>query len=340
MNDCLVTKLKGAISGGSFDKLGEVTIKIAPNTEGSEHFAYIYTRFSKASKLTLDEGAYFCTSLTDDTPLNGTKDASREVNVSKDTNSMYYVYFDEEEANIKLSDKYSWYGFARNASIVGGAKKAWYVLYNLDNIKYMPALEAFTAPLTEPLTNPQDLVKKQIVSSDYYFEGNFEGFTFGSSSSFIAATRLKNVSGAVSFIPSSSLELNLTGDFTCSVSNNNAKEPQLYLYSTGVTGDIGTWTKIPTYSSLGDDDHRCSVVCNSVPNITSSDKGDTLQIYSNAITQTMLSNLVTNVLATTLLRVHSNQLDVETIQADSALMAKIEAVKTAGCIVRINNVKM
>lgn len=340
MNDCLVTKLKGAISGGSFNKLGEVTIKIAPNTEGSEHFAYIYTLCDKATKLTLDEGAYFCTSLTDDTPLNGTKGASREVTVPMDTKSFYYVYFDEEYANIKISDKYSWHGFARNSSTVGSSKKTWYVKYDLANIKYLTKMEAFTAPLTSPITNPQDLVGKKVVSADGYIEGNCDGFTFGSETSFIASIRLTNISGAISFVKNSSLEISMEGDYTCSVSNNNAKEAQLYLHSTGVTGDIGTWTKAPSYGNLGNASNYCSVVCNSAPNIASSDRGNTLYIYSNSITEAMLSNLVTNLIVTAQLRVFSSQLDASVIAEDSTIMGKIDAIKEAGCSVYINGTKM
>lgn len=336
MENCLVTKLKGTSSGGGGGKVGGLNLRITPNADQDAHYAYIYTWSEKSQDISLSDGAYFCTSLTDSTPVNTTKAASREAHLVTSTRTTLFVYFDDEEAYLTIQDKYILHGIGINSA--QGGKRKWYVKYDLDRIKYLTKWEAFTAPINMVIDTPQELPMKKIFSSEYHLTGNLNGFTIGDAS-VTQPINLRDVSGAITLNIIASASITIYGhDCTCSVSDISAQATTLYLESNGISGDIGTWTKVPLYCRLGADNNRCSVTCTTVPTVTA--KATNLEIYSNSINKAGFTNLVTNQLATTLLRVNSTSLDVAELVADTDIMDLVAAIKQAGCSVWVNGTKI
>jgi hypothetical protein len=330
---CLVITLKGTINDDSFVKLGEIRIKIAPNSSVAGKYAYIHTRSVKSQQLKLSDGAYFCTSLTDNTPVNTTKDASRTASLTANTAATHYVYFDDDYAYLTATDKYSIEGFGYTT--ISGSKSTWFILYDLDDVKYLTNWCRFTAPLTQALTTPQQLPSKKIITAYNYIEGDLTGFTLGDSSAG-AYVRLTNVSGTLTALSMpNDTSVNMTGTFACDISGLAVHPLMMYLYSPNVSGDIGSWTDRPSYADFGTASAPCSVVCNSAPTI-SRGVSELLKIYSNSITKAMFANLVTNRI-TKAYQIYSTQLDVAEIQADTDIMALVNAVKTAGSTVKVNN---
>lgn len=334
MGNCLITKLSGQVSDNMLPKIGELYLKVVRNDTSSQMAKIRFGAVTDGVKITIISGGYFCNDYTDSTPINGSIDDSKEIEViSYDNTTKPYssgLFFQSDEIVLLINDKYNFLGIDINP--IEGSNFKYYVKYDLDSVKYLNNWVRFTSGISKKI-NVQEIPSKTILSTLYGTDGNFDGISVGfadNNNTYITRGICveKDVTGTISSINCS---CRLTGTFSFDLANRILSRDNLDLFSPNVYGDI---TKnLGNNISLGKSNMYLNVTCNSP--LSETPAISRFILYSNVFTLSMLKNLI-NVAGKVSVTVYSTVLTADEVSADSEAMAKVTAYKNAGGSVIIN----
>lgn len=302
-------------------KLGELEFEISPKS--SSMFGNIMSESYNTEEgfSCFLQGAYYCKSITDNTPLYNTVEKSRSIDIKNKMENIF-IYFESNDARLKISNKYYCKGICTSRNYLSNQ-----VLFKITDpnvFKYCQNWTEYPSLTTDSVEINIGAIKHRPIGAAYGMSGNFDGCTF--SSGFNGTTELKGVNGEIK-IGGGGNTVDLSGDFLAIMSSDTPRYPtSLFLKSPNVGGDFSYFNRETLQLGIGSSG-KCEVVFGdgnfSVSRI--------LKIYSDNITLPMLNKIIDKTIECTLnkdfiFEIYSDKLDIESIKVDSDLYNKLKQI--------------
>ena len=338
MNDCLLFKLSGSIERGNLPKIGELQLRVYPNSSNMVEVKNVVRSFctvamNKGVTISVISGGYFCKSQTDTTPKNGSLDDSKSIIVQpedgtyskSDAVNVYSLYFEDSSILLSISNKYL-------CGVVGmpfsqGTSKALY--YNIDDIQYLARWTRYSWPYEPRKISAQELPYNTISSEENATDGNYNDINIGDSSvnipSKVKTSRSRvyhgDCSGTINAIYSEGY-VNLKGNFAFDLSRwYSTGGDSLVLDSPNVTGDI---PRLISAIKIGSSNNLTDVTCNSQ---LASRSITTFEVHSNLFTLEMVKNATYNSLPTKSLLIESPLINTDEVRNDIGFIERLNSHK-------------
>ena len=328
MNNCLVTKLKSSVTDNNLPKLGELVLTLKPKKE-----RVTYSRVAMGSEdncITILKGGYFCKTLKDTTPINGTIEES----LTMTTSDRFALYFTEDEIQLKIKNKYTFKGIGyRHDDYVylkGVSESSNNIVYDISELDFCPNWTLFSN-----ITKPIDLKNKIINALVASISIDLDGASLQANAVQGGTITLTNATGNIKNI--SKVSVNIRGDFSVDITNCTYYG-NCVLVSPNVYGDIKNPTTawIANNVIFGSKDIYTRVTCNEPITKQLSQPNRKLTVSSSEFTLNHIKNLI-NFPQVADVKIYTPLVTIEEVNADSDVMTKIESLKSAGGTISINN---
>ena len=331
MNNCLVTKLKSSVTDNNLLKIGELILTLKPK---KEHVTYSRVVMgSEDNCITILKGGYFCKTLKDTTPINGTIEES----LTMTTSDRFALYFTEDEIKLKIKNKYIFKGIGYRYDdyvYLGGHSES------DNNIVYDISEHCFCSNwiLFSDITKPIDLKNKTINTLSASFNVNLDGASLQGDALNAGSIILRNATGNIKSI--SKVSVSLTGDFSVDITNCTF-DGNCILCSPNVYGDIRNPTTkwMANFIILGNENIYTRVTCSEPITKQLVQPDRTITINSSEFTLNHIKNLI-NFPQVADVKIRTPLVTIEEVNADSDIMTKIANLKSAGGKISINGTKL
>lgn len=332
MNNCLVTKLKSSVTDNNLPKLGELVLTLKPKNERVTYSRVVMG--SEDNYITILKGGYFCKTLEDTTPINGTIEES----LTMTTSDRFALYFTEDEIQLKIKNKYTFkgigHGYTDYVYLKGSSELLNNIVYDVSELEFCPNWVLFSN-----ITKPIDLKNKIINTLGATINIDLDGASLQGDTVLGGSIRLTNATGNIKNISNVSVYLN--GDFSVDISNCDYIG-SCTLYSPNVYGSINNPknVRIANMFQLGKNNTYTKVTCDEP--ITKQlvqpkqEKLRDLLVSSSEFTLTHIKNLI-NFPQVANVKIYTPLVTIEEINADSDVMTKIANLKSAGGKISIND---
>lgn len=329
---CFITQLLGSASDSSLPKLGEVRLPIKPaDTEGGIGYFRVVVIEGETVTFTLSADAYFCTSITDNTPVSTTKEASRNLELSASTN--VYIAFDADAASLLIGNKYGLRGLATYQNLYPNHEKVVKYDISLSDLKFLQNWVNFTAPVTEYKFGIQELPLKTLgcCLQGAFSNKDLTGCNIGSPDYNRCAVQLTSITGDI--VSVQGYVINLSGTYSCSLADLTVNGQTYTLNSKNVEGDYSDIditqadNNVCTTIQLGSASNHCKVVCADTATFIPKTK---LYIYSDYLTLAHVRNICAAMAnagntACKDIRIVSSLVTAADVKADSTIQGYITA---------------
>lgn len=327
---CFITQLLGSASDSSLPKLGEVRLPIKPaDTEGGIGYFRAVVIEGETVIFTLSADAYFCTSIADNTPINVTKEASRNLELSATSN--VFIAFDADVASLLIGNKYGLRGLATYYNLYPNHEKVVKYDISLSDLKYLQNWVNFTAPVTEYKFGIQELPLKTLgcCLQGVFNNKDLTSCHVGSSDYNKGAVQLTGITGEIASIQG--YVVNISGNYTFDIANLTVDGQTITLSSKNVEGDYSSIDITQSDNSgcttiqLGSTSNHCKVVC---ANIATFIPKTSLNIYSDYFTLAHVRNICASMAnagntACKNIRIVSSLVAAADVKADSTVQGYI-----------------
>ena len=328
MNNCLVTKLKSSVTDNNLLKLGELILTLKPKKERVTYSRVVMG--SEDNYITILKGGYFCKTLKDTTPINGTIEES----LTMTTSDRFVLYFTEDEIQLKIKNKYTFKGIGYRYDdyvyLKGSSEGFNNIIYDISEPEFCPNWVLFSN-----ITKPIDLKNKIINALSAQFNVNINGVSLQGDTVNGGVINLANATGNIKSI--SKVSVTIRGDFSVDITNCKF-DGNCILISPNVYGDIRnpTATKwIANNVRLGSKDVYTRVTCSEPITKQLVQPNRILTISSSEFTLNHIKNLI-NFPHVANVEIYTPLVTIEEVNADSDAMTKIANLKSAGGTISIN----
>lgn len=328
MNNCLVTKLKSSVTDNNLLKLGELILTLKPKKERVTYSRVVMG--SEDNYITILKGGYFCKTLKDTTPINGTIEES----LTMTTSDRFALYFTEDEIQLKIKNKYTFKGIGYRYDdyvyLKGSSEQLNNIVYDISELYFCPNWLLFSN-----ITKPIDLKNKIINALSAQFNVNLDGTSLQDDAVNGGVITLTNATGNIKNI--SKVSVSLIGDFSVNITNCIFKG-NCTMKSPNVYGDIRNPTAekwMATNVRLGSEDVYTRVTCSEPITKQLVQQNRILIVYSSEFTLNHIKNLI-NFPHVANVKIYTPLVTTEEVNADSDAMTKIANLKSAGGTISIN----
>lgn len=331
MNNCLVTKLKSSVTDNNLLKLGELILTLKPKKERVTYSRVVMG--SEDNYITILKGGYFCKTLKDTTPINGTIEES----LTMTTSDRFALYFTEDEIQLKVKNKYTFKGIGYRYDdyvyLKGSSEGFNNIVYDINELEFCPNWSLFSN-----ITKPIDLKNKIINALSARFNVDIDGASLKGIAVSGGVIYLTNATGNIKNI--SKISANIIGDFSVDITNCTF-EGNCILCSPNVYGDIKNPTTkwIANNVIFGSKDIYTRVTCSEPITKQLVQPNRTLTVRSSEFTLNHIKNLI-NFPQVTAVNIYTPLVTIEEVNADSDVMTKIANLKSAGGTISINGTAM
>ena len=331
MNNCLVTKLKSSVTDNNLLKIGELILTLKPKKE-----RVTYSRVVMGSAdncITILKGGYFCKTLEDTTPINGTIEES----LTMTTSDKFALYFTEDEIKLKIKNKYIFKGIGYRYDdyvyLKGTSEISNNIVYDISELYFCPNWILFS-----DITKPIDLKNKIINALSASLNVNLDGSSLQGDAVNGGSIYLTNATGDIKSI--SKVSVVLVGDFSVDITNCKF-DGNCVLRSPNVYGDIRNPTTnwMANIITLGNENIYTRVTCSEPITKQLGQPNRTITVSSSEFTLNHIKNLI-NFPQVADVKIYTPLVTIEEVNADSDVMTKIANLKSAGGKISINDTKL
>lgn len=328
MNNCLVTKLKSSVTDNNLLKLGELILTLKPKKERVTYSRVVMG--SEDNYITILKGGYFCKTLKDTTPINGTIEES----LTMTTSDRFALYFTDDEIQLKIKNKYTFKGIGYRYDdyvyLKGDSEQFNNIVYDISELYFCPNWLLFSN-----ITKPIDLKNKIINTLVTSINIDLDGASLQSDAIEGGTINLTNATGNIKTI--SKVSVILVGDFSVDITNCKF-DGNCRLQSPNIYGDIRNPTTkwMANNIILGGKNIYTRVTCSEPITKQLAQPNRKITVSSSEFTLNHIKNLI-NFPQVNDVKIYTPLVTIEEVNADSDVMTKIANLKSAGGKISIND---